>query len=190
MITFLRGSVLIKTEKYLIVDTGSLGYRVSCPPSAIESAEKGKDIELFIHHYQTENSSDLYGFLYMHELDFFEQLIGISGVGPKSAIGILSTAPVEDLQRAIAHGDASVLTRVSGIGKKTADRVIVELKEKMEQAGVPGEIADESFIDALEALVQLGYSRIEARKALREVSGSELSSQERLKEALKVLGKK
>lgn len=186
----MRGSVLIKTEKYLIIDTGSLGYRVSCPPSAIELAEKGKDIELFIHHYQTENSSDLYGFREMNELHFFEQLITISGVGPKSAIGILSTAPVEDIQRAIAHGDSSVLTRVSGIGRKTAERVIVELKEKMEQSGVPGEAADESFVDALEALVQLGYSRVEARKALREATGQELSSQERLKEALKVLGKK
>jgi Holliday junction DNA helicase RuvA len=190
MIAHLKGTVLVKTERYLVVRVHDIGYRVFVLPQTAVAAELGDEIELHTYHHQTENASELYGFATLEDMDFFERLLGISGVGPKSALGVLSTAPVRDIQQAIIQNDPTLLTRVSGIGRKTAERIIVELREKLEKSGLVGDTMDQTFIDALEALVQLGYSRPEARQALRQIKDQALNAQDRLKQALKILGKR
>ena len=138
-----------------------------------------------------EDSQELYGFLHYPELELFELLIGISGIGPKGALGVMAIAPVDTLKKAIASGDTSYLTRVSGIGRKTAEKVVLELKEKLAGRGVSvsaPELKDEA--DALDALVALGYSQREARDALAAVPQDITSIEKRVREALKRLGGK
>jgi Holliday junction DNA helicase RuvA len=136
---------------------------------------------------------ELYGFLTTEELEFFEQLLTVTSVGPKSALNILSVGKVEEIKKAIIHGDASILTKVSGIGQKTAERLILELKNKISIEAKEGEKVDlENFGDSggIDALVNLGYRRAEAREALHKVDASITGVKERVKEALKMLGKR
>ena len=138
-----------------------------------------------------EDSEDLYGFYYYAELELFEMLISISGIGPRGALGIMAIAPVDTLKKAIAAGDSSYLTRVSGIGRKTAEKVILELKEKMAGRGVSieaPELKDEA--DAIDALVGLGYSQREARDALAGISDKTISLEKKVSQALRQLGAK
>ncbi|MDD5567219.1 MAG: Holliday junction branch migration protein RuvA [Patescibacteria group bacterium] len=190
MIAYLKGVVKTKREKDIVLVANGVGYRVHVLPAVIEAAVISKDLELHTHLHQTENASELYGFASLEELGFFEHLIAISGVGPKSAIGILSTAPVRDIQLAIVQNDSSLLTRVSGIGRKTAERIIIELREKLEKLGIVGEAGNEDFADALEALVHLGYTRVEARHALTQIGKEIKDPQARVKAALRILGRK
>lgn len=190
MIAQLTGIVKIKREKYIVLDVHGVGYRIYILPAAFEQAVLEQELVLHTHLHQTENISEIYGFNKLDELTFFEHLIAISGVGPKSAMGVLSVAPVRDIQQAIVQNDPSLLTRVSGIGRRTAERIIVELKEKLEKLGLSGEPIDSNFVDALDALVHLGYAQNEARRALGQVAKEHRDPQGRVKEALKILGKK
>ncbi len=190
MIARLSGIVIMKREKDIVLDVHGVGYRVFVLPATIEHATVKQECILQTHLHQTENASEIYGFNSLEELNFFEHLIAISGVGPKSAMGVLSVAPVRDIQQAIIQNDPTLLTRVSGIGRKTAERIIVELKEKLEKLGLSGEPMDNNFADALDALVHLGYARNEARRALGQVAKEHQDPQTRVKEALKILGKK
>jgi Holliday junction DNA helicase RuvA len=133
-----------------------------------------------------EDALDLYGFLSEEELSFFEMLISISGIGPKTALNVLSVSSVSALKKAISTSDVSHLVKVSGIGKKIADKIVLELKDKVEGSDENGPTLREE-VDAIEALKALGYSQKEAREALKEASGKTTS--ERIKEALKILGK-
>jgi len=146
-------------------------------------------VKLWTHLYQREDTQELYGFLHFAELEFFELLIQIPGIGPKSGLGIMAVAPLDTLKKAIAAGDTSYLTKVSGIGRKTAEKVILELREKMAGKGVlvgAPELKEEA--DALEALVQLGYTHAEAREALARVPASVQGASQRVKAALRELG--
>jgi len=130
----------------------------------------------------------MYGFLERQELELFEMLIGVSGIGPRSALQIMGLAGVETLKKAISSEDTSYLTKVSGIGRKTAEKIVLELKDKMGSAGGAhhGELKEES--DAVEALKSLGYSQSEAREALKRVGEKIKGTSGRIKEALKILG--
>ena len=142
---------------------------------------------IWTHLYQREDALELYGFLFQPELELFETLIGVSGVGPRTALGILNVAPIDTLKRAIASGELSYLTKVSGIGRKTAEKIMVELREKFGKAMAAGpELKEEQ--DALEALESLGYSIREAREALHQVPETIQGTSQRVKEALKLLG--
>jgi Holliday junction DNA helicase RuvA len=134
---------------------------------------------------------DLYGFTSMDELNFFELLITISGIGPKTALGIMNAASIETLQIAVQTGESSHLTKISGIGKKVAEKIIMELKDKIEIVSHTPESksAIKNDSDALEALKSLGYSQSEARDALKEVSKDKEKTSDKIKEALKILGK-
>ena len=143
-----------------------------------------------------EDALDLYGFKSLEELEMFELLLSISGIGPKSALGVLAIASAADVKEAIANGDPSLLIKVSGIGKKTAERVVLELREKVmaqtmggrqETAGTGSGIMASG--DEIDALMALGYSMVQAREALRGVDNSIKDSGERIKEALRGLGK-
>lgn len=188
MIASLKGVVAFRGLKYLVVETGGVGYRVYMSDFDLGKAGKeGSDIALHIHHHVREDSMDLYGFFSRSELDFFESLISISGIGPRSALGILGVGPVDQLRRAIAAGDIRHLTKVSGIGKKTAEKIVLELKDKL-SGGAEHATFTSGDADALEALVSLGYSQDEAREALRGVPSEITAVAARVQQALRTLG--
>lgn len=191
MISCIEGKVILKGERFVIIETDGVGYRVFVGPSVFVKIGKNNDrIKLWTHLHLREDSVELYGFLEYAELEFFETLIQISGVGPKSALGVLNVAPLDTLKHAIASGEISYLTKVSGIGKKIAEKIILELRDKLGKIGYTGEKA---FLkeeeDALRALRSLGYSYSEAREALKQVPSKISGTQERVKESLKILGK-
>jgi Holliday junction DNA helicase RuvA len=133
-----------------------------------------------------EDAFDLYGFLEPTELEFFEMLISVSGIGPKGALAILGIASIETLRKAIGTGDTSYLTKISGIGRKTAEKIVIELRDKMGEE--KGGTSLQGELDALEALKSLGYSQNEARDALKKVS-PDTDTNTKIREALKILGK-
>jgi Holliday junction DNA helicase RuvA len=154
----------------------------------VELAQNPNNAVLLIHTAVKDDAIDLYGFPNADELAFFRLLLEVSGVGPKTALGILNLAGVETLRSAIAAGDASYLTRVSGVGKKSAERIVVELKDKLAKLGYGDAHAGrKEDADVLDALTNLGYTLDEARTALKQVPEDAQDIQTRMKEALKVL---
>jgi Holliday junction DNA helicase RuvA len=158
----------------------------SSPPDALSRLKKDADVFVYIHTHIREDVLDLYGFLEYEELEFFELLLNVSGIGPKGAITILSVATIDTLKRAIQTSDLAYLTKISGIGKKTAEKMLIELRDKIGKETSVGNLKHE--LDALEALKALGYSQNEARDALKDLS-PELDTNQKIKEALKRLGK-
>jgi Holliday junction DNA helicase RuvA len=193
MIAFVSGKIKTKTDKSVVIDVSGVGYEVFVTPLFLEKAKENQEVELYTHLYVREDIMELYGFPDSGELSFFKKLISVSGVGPKSALTIMSLASASDLQKAIIHEDASLLTKVSGIGEKTAKRLIVELKNKLE-AGDTGESAAKAGSvgdsQAIDGLISLGYSAKEAREALRMVDKDIVNVKDRIKAALKLQGKK
>lgn len=195
MIAYLKGLVKFKNKGSIVLDIHDVGYRVFVLPQILEQVKIGSEIELHTYQNVTENKVELFGFNKMSELNFFEQLIQISGIGPKSAVGIMSQASIDDIKRAIIHGDSSMLTSVSGIGKKTADRIILELKSKIDIASEEnGELLSGSDFqydsDAIDGLVSLGYSLREAREAIKHIPKEAKTVEEKVKASLKILGRK
>ena len=174
-----------------LIDVHGVGYVVRATASALTEARITPARAFFlIHTVVREDAFDLYGFSNDEELSFFKLLLDVSGVGPKTALGILNLAGIETLQSAIAAGDAAYLTRVSGVGKKSAERIVVELKDKLAKAGFgEGHSGRKEDGDVLEALVNLGYSLEESRAALRSVPPEAIELQARMKEALRILSK-
>lgn len=188
MIGSIKGKIVLKTEKFLIVETGGVGYKVNVSPDTLSKAKKvGDEIFLWIHTHVREDALDLYGFLDQKELDFFEMLINVSGIGPRSALAILGIASIETLRKAIGTGDTSYLTKISGIGRKTAEKIVIELRDKIGEEKGGSSLQVE--LDALEALKSLGYSQAEARDALKKVS-PDTNTNTKIREALKILGGK
>lgn len=191
MISYLKGKVIYKGKNFIILQTGNIGYKVFIMSTL--DIEK-EELELFTYLNVREDALTLYGFSTYEELELFEILISVTGVGPKSGLGIMSLSDPATIKFAIAKGDSSILTRVSGIGKKTAERIILELRNKFsvsenDKLGNKGkEISDHS--DALEALVSLGYAPSQAKKALSKVSADIKDVGEKIKMALKELGRK
>ncbi|MFA5986741.1 MAG: Holliday junction branch migration protein RuvA [Parcubacteria group bacterium] len=187
MIGYLKGSIIAKTKDAIIVDVHDVGYEVFMSGFAVEKVDG--DVSLHIHTHVREQEISLYGFLTKEELRMFEMLISISGIGPKAALNILSIADVPTLSTAIAHKDTSILTRVSGIGKKTAEKVILELSGKV-VAPIDAAIGNAmTHADAIDALRSLGYSASEARDALSNVPKDVKDVGECVRLALKYLGK-
>ncbi len=190
MISHITGEVILKNDKFVIIDVSGVGYKVYISIDSIRKiGVKGEKVNLWTYLSVRENVLDLYGFMNYAEVDLFEMLIGISGVGPKSALGIMGVAPLDTLKSAIASGDTSYLTKVSGIGKKNAEKIILELRDKLgaiESESKTGVFsADTDVIDALQAL---GYSATEAREALKEVPKETTGASKKITEALKHLG--
>lgn len=186
MIGSIRGKIILKTEKFLIIEVSGVGYKINVSPDTLSKIKKtNEEISFWIHTHVREDSLDLYGFSNREELEFFEMLINISGIGPKGALAILGIASIETLQKAIGTGDTSYLTKISGIGKKTAERIVIELRDKMSKELKGTSLQGE--LDTLEALKSLGYSQNEARDALKKVP-QELDTNKKIREALKILG--
>lgn len=188
MIGSIKGKITLKTDKYIIVETGGVGYKINLSPDTILSLKENNSETLFwIHTHVREDILDLYGFLDYRELEFFEMLINVSGIGPKGALGILGIASIDTLKQAIGTGDIGYLTKISGIGKKTAEKIIIELRDKMKVDQTGTSLQGE--LDALEALKSLGYSQNEAREALKKIDPS-LDINTKIREALKILSNK
>jgi holliday junction DNA helicase RuvA len=187
------GAVMVDA---LIVEVGGVGYRVYASPSVIASTASGGRLKLFTHHVVREDLQALYGFRTAEELGFFGLLLTVTGVGPKVAMAIVGSRPTAELQLAIMQQDQAVLVSIPGIGKRLAERVIFELKEKVAAAGVAagvsvlgGPVAEGDVVGALQAL---GYSLPEAREAARVglgMAGVGASLEERVKAALRVLAR-
>ncbi len=188
MIARITGTLVEKHTLFGIIDAHGIGYKVFATLPTLGSAVVGQEITLYTYHHIRENIQDLYGFENKEEQALFELLLSVSGIGPKSALGILNIANVSSLKQAIASGDTAHLTKVSGIGKKSAQKIIIELKDKL------GDVAEEDValmrdeVDTMEALVSLGYSQKEVRDVLQKISKDTIGPQERIKEALKILG--
>ncbi|MEK7129199.1 MAG: Holliday junction branch migration protein RuvA [Patescibacteria group bacterium] len=192
MIAQLTGTITLIGNKYILIDVSGVGYKVAVTADTarlLGKQTKQKDkVSILTHLAVRENALDLYGFLHQSELELFLMLIEISGIGPKSALVIMGQAGVETLKKAISSEDVSYLTKVSGIGKKTAQKIVLELKDKLGagEAHHRGELREES--DAVLALQSLGYSQGEAREALKKVDEKIKGTGGRVKEALKILG--
>jgi Holliday junction DNA helicase RuvA len=188
MISHLSGTTIYKDDKSIVIDISGVGYKVFATGKTLDQAHEGKKIELWTHHSVREDSQTLYGFPTKEDVDLFELLVSaVPGVGPKSALNILNVSSAQALRRAVSTGDTAHLTRVSGIGKKLADKIILELKGKLE--GEDGGLMPKDEADALEALKSLGFSHAEAREALEKVDSKISDTGERVKKALKILGK-
>lgn len=184
MISRISGTVIEKRGKSLTIDVGGVGYLISVPTDTLLSAQEGERLSLYTHLAVREDALELYGFATSDERTLFEQLISVSGVGPKSALGILSLSTVEQVRRAIRESDAASLTKVSGIGKKGAEKIIVELRERM-GAGEEGTPLSGADTDVLDALHALGYSLTQSREALKRSGTGDTG--DRVKEALRYL---
>lgn len=194
MISYLKGTILTKRKNFLILETGGIGYQVFLPPTLYSELVTGTQAEIYIHDHIKEDARDLYGFKSFDELEMFELLLSISGVGPKSALGIMAISSVDELKASIASGDVAMLNKVSGIGKKTAERIVLELREKISTinfesvaAGTASAASLQS--DEIDALMALGYPLQQAREALRQVDPAITKSGERVREALKRLSR-
>ena len=184
---------------YIVLDVQGVGYRVSVPLSLIDQLPAaGGEAQLFIHTQVREDAIQLFGFLSAEDQDLFELLIGVNGVGPKVGLGVMSVLSSQQLAEAITAGDAAMLQRVPGIGGKTAQRIVLELKDRLsdqmwEKRGIaavaPGESRSDVLGDAVEALMGLGYPRAQARTAAEKASkaGSHTDPASLVRAALQVL---
>ncbi|HZU24281.1 MAG TPA: Holliday junction branch migration protein RuvA [Bryobacteraceae bacterium] len=186
MIAFLRGRLLEKHPNQAIVDTGGVGYDVTIPVSTFSSlGDTGTEVRLRIHTYVREDALQLFGFLTAEEKAVFERLISVSGIGPKLAITVLSGLPTTDLVSAIREGRVEQLVRIPGVGKKTAERMVLELKDKMDMVpasprAATAAAAAETFSgvdqDVLSALLNLGCQRAVAEAAVKKAKTSATSN--------------
>ena len=184
MLGYLEGTVVAIRTDHCVINAGGVGYRVSARKDILSRLPFGHMASFWLYTAVRETAIDLYGFESEYELSLFELLLTVSGIGPKSALNILDVAGADTLRTAISQENASYLTTVSGIGKKTAEKIIVELKGKI----LPGESPVlTSDAEALEALKTLGYSTQEAREALRAVPTTVQGTNDRLREALKYM---
>lgn len=188
MIGSIHGKVLDIRKDGLLLDVHGVGYIVRTTTETISKTSVGSECILRTHLAVREDALDLFGFANQDEVALFELFIGISGIGPKSALGIMNLADVKTLRSAIASGDTTYLTRVSGIGKKIAEKIVLELRDKLGGSHDDTAMMREDT-DVLQALEALGYGRSEARESLKLISKDSHGTNERLKEALKILGK-
>jgi Holliday junction DNA helicase RuvA len=178
MIASVSGEVLVRRPDYVVIDAGGVGYRLAVSAETLKSVPaRGKDASLHAHLVSREDALSLYGFASEEERDLFLHLISVGGVGPKVAMAALSGGPVRELLRAIAAGDAKRFQAVPGIGKRTAERIIVELREKVageiasDADGIPDAGEDDPRSLAREGLLNLGYTPPEAEKLLADSEG-------------------
>ncbi len=190
MIGALRGKLHEKTPDYVIVDVGGVGYKVHLPlPAYYEIGERGDDVQLRIYTHVRDDALQLYGFKDLPQQRLFEHLISVAGIGPKLAVTILSGMEVEVLTAAVAEGDIARLSTIPGVGKKTAERMALELKDKVEElapvtyAGGPRGVRQ----DVLSALENLGYRPRDAERALEKVQDPADDFEQLLKQTLRVL---
>ncbi len=188
MIYSVSGEITLKKNTYVVISSGGLGFKVFIPLNTYKRLpETGEKVTLLTHFHVREDDMSLYGFLEEKELSFFEALLSVSGIGPKSALGVLSVAPVDRLAGAVSKGETELLQKSYGIGKKTAERIVLELKDKITFDGKKGDEVVrlmESDSDVYEALTSLGYSGKQAKAAIDKIDRKFKGVDERLRDAL------
>ncbi len=192
MIAYVSGELVSKDPSEVVVAAGGLGYRVFVPVSTLSALPGiGSAVKLFTYHYVREDAVLLYGFATPAERRLFTQLLGVSGIGPKVGLALLALATPNEIRTAIATGDTALLGSVPGIGKKTAERVVVDLRDKMEASATTGGAGGpvSGTQEVVEALVGLGYSQPEARRAVGEVGSEASDPDELLRASLKRLAR-
>ena len=191
MLYSLSGQLVVKKNGFLILETAGIAFKVLVSSRALQSLpQNGSPIKVFCSLFSRESAPfDLFGFLTEQELYLFEKLNTVNGVGPKTAMSVLSVAPIDQLAAAINAGKIDLLTKASGIGKKTAERVVLDLKGKLEMSGVVAEAQTlqlmESDAELEETLVGFGYTKQQAKAAVGKIDSSIIGFKERLREALK-----
>lgn len=189
MIGSVRGTVAHIGQDHALIEVGGLGYRVLAGAGLLARLRVGREASVYTHHLVREDQQALFAFATTEELAFFELLMTVSQVGPRLALAITAAHPVTKLQLAIVTDDIDVFTAVSGVGRKTAQRIVLELKEKVHAAGISGGPGGAAHSDVVAALESLGYSAAEARRAASAVAGSEGRLDERIKAALQELAR-
>ena len=195
MIAFVSGMVDAIEENAVIIDTGYVGYRVFMSPAALSTLSVGKQAKIYTYLKVAEDIMDLYGFLSSEELSMFRRIISVSGAGPKAGLAILSVLRPAEFALAVVTGDFKAITRAQGVGPKLAQKIVLELKDKLENADFIRTSSDEAQSEfrtpssndseAVQALCALGYSQTEAARAVGSAEGSDTS--ELIKNALKIL---
>lgn len=202
MIAYLSGKLLEKQANTAIVDVGGVGYEVLIPLTTFyELGDVGSDVQLRIYTHVREDAIQLFGFKTLRERDLYLKLISVQGIGPKSGIAMLSGMSADEIKTAIRSNDLARLTSIPGVGQKTAERLVIELRDKVGESSDAGAAldpasraslpADAVFEDALSALVNLGYQKNAAEKALNKAAeeGTEISVQKLLRKSLQILAK-
>lgn len=185
MIGSLRGTVIGTIRADLLVEVGGVGYRVSVTADTLTAVIEGQEVLLYTHEAVRETADDLYGFLEKGDLQWFELLLSVSGIGPKSALAILNAVDRRTLEQAITRNDAKGLSGAFGIGKKTAEKLVLELREKVGAVeSTDSDVGSDG--DVVDALVGLGYSVKEAREAVRSLPRTLSTTEERIREAIKI----
>lgn len=191
MIAFLAGIIDSTSENSITIDVNGVGYEVFVPSSLFGQLHSGHNVKVFTHHYIKEDRQQLYGFLSKESKEFFEMLISVSGVGPKSALAIMSAASAAALRNAIVMRDSALFASAQGIGKKTAEKICIELQNKI-TGGVTvvssSDIAHNDAFEVIEALLALGYSEAQSRDALANIDPVHEDIAEKVKAALQYLG--
>ena len=195
MFYYLKGILTYKKENFIVIDCGGIGYKVFVPTS-LKTGDIGKEVKVYTYIYRKEDITDIYGFHSEDELNIFEIMISVSGVGPKAGLSILSTMESSKFALAVATNDAKTITKVPGIGPKLAQRIILELKDKMKKSDLVNHsnsdnitLLNDTSTESVDALMVLGYSRDEAKKAVNAVNSSSMDIESIIKEALKILMK-
>ena len=192
MIARLSGILLVKNPPFMVIDVNGVGYEVEAPLGVFSDLpENGKPVAIVIHHHFSQDSQTLYGFASLEEREVFRKLLKISGIGAKMALAILSGASGEELAHYVASGDVASLTRVPGIGKKTAERIIMELRDKLTDIsvgsgaiprGVP--VSTDPLTEASHALTSLGYKPAEVSRMVSAVAEAEMDAETIIRKAL------
>lgn len=193
MIGQVRGVILEKKPPQLIVDVQGIGYEIDAPMSTFfQLPEVGKTVQLFTHFTVREDAHQLFGFYTKDERQLFRTLLKVNGVGPRLALTILSSVKVEGFVQAVIHNDVDSLTKIQGIGKKTADRLLIEMRDKLSEwshqsqlTHTPNQVRHQIIQDAISALITLGYKQPEANRYVTKIDDGKLSSEELIKRALR-----
>lgn len=188
MIAHVSGEIVEKTNNSLIIDVGGIGYELQVAATDFESVKNGDRAKFYTHDHLRENAHELFGFSQLAAKRLFEMLISVSGVGPKMALAILSLGDIEATRSAIANGDNTFIQRASGVGKRLAERVTVDLRDKVGAPTLAGQVVANPIgqDDALDALLALGYNLQQSSEVLQNVDMN-LDTQSRIKQALRLI---
>ncbi|MEI8060855.1 MAG: Holliday junction branch migration protein RuvA [Candidatus Berkelbacteria bacterium] len=188
MIAYLKGKIITSRPGFIILEVSGVGYKVAVSPQ-VNFLENRKEYELFIHHHIKEDASDLYGFEKFEELELFEKLLSVNGVGPKAAMTIISMAPTEKIIEAIISEDSSFFQSAPGVGKKVAIKIILDLKSKISNLKYTGNIGGGAHQDVYDGLETLGYKKQEIDKIIGKIPEELKSSEEKIRWMLKNISK-
>ncbi len=199
MISFIKGKIEIVGKDYIVIENNGVGYNIKTSLATISRLPRDKETKVFTHMQVREDDISLYGFAYLEEINIFTMLISVSGIGPKAALAILDMFSPQDIMLYIISDDSKTLSKAKGVGPKTAQRIILELKDKMKSNSIVNtessveiatsvnSIGSGDVIDAIDALIALGYEKSDAVKAVNSVASEDLVVQDIIKKALKAL---